>query len=97
MKKIDISKLKEDLKEICETVKFNAGIIKKRTLKKVCEKLEGRKEPRQIEIPITDDDMQMFGKMMFRNETINWVFQTQYGENIEVIFMTQDEYEQRGK
>ena len=52
----------------------------------------------QIEIGISEYDLDQFReKLINKSETITWMFKTKDGCNIEVIFMNQDELNQRNK
>ena len=50
-----------------------------------------------INIPITEFDLQDFKDIVYDNDTITWVFNTSEGREVELRFMSQDEYEQREK
>jgi len=53
-------------------------------------------EPLEIEIPITEFDLEDFKFMLENNETINGTFNDiKTGKAISVSFMTEDELEQR--
>ena len=50
----------------------------------------------QIEIGISEHDLDQFReKLINKNETIIWTFQSNTGEYIETVFMNQDELDQR--
>lgn len=50
---------------------------------------------KEINIPITEYDLEKFKDVVYSNETVEWSFETQDGETILVNFMTEDELEQR--
>lgn len=52
---------------------------------------------KEINIPITEYDLEMFKDIVYHNTTERWSFDTQDGETIQVNFMSEDELEQREK
>jgi hypothetical protein len=54
------------------------------------------KPKRTIYIPISESDVDMFKGIVYDNDTIEWMFPTeQDGEWIDIVFMSEDEHEQR--
>ena len=49
----------------------------------------------KIEIDLTENDLEAFKEMLQKNETITWFFEEEEGRTIEVVFMSEDEKEQR--
>jgi hypothetical protein len=46
----------------------------------------------QMNIPITEDDLEMFKKLVYNGETFTWVFQTEDSEElIEINFVQEEE------
>jgi hypothetical protein len=55
------------------------------------------KPKRSIYIPISEFDLDLFKDIVYDNSTIEWSFPTeQDGEWIDIVFMSDDEHEQRG-
>jgi len=55
--------------------------------------IEGK---RSIYIPISESDVDMFKGIVYDNNTMEWSFPTeQDGEWIDIVFMSEEEYEQR--
>jgi len=55
------------------------------------------KPKRSIYIPISECDLDLFKDIVYDNSTIEWSFPTeQDGEWIDIVFMSDDEHEQRG-
>lgn len=52
---------------------------------------------KEINIPITEYDLELFKDIVYKNEELYWEFETQDGELIQVNFMSEDELEQREK
>lgn len=52
---------------------------------------------KEINIPITEYDLEEFKDVVYMNLSFNWSFDTQDGETIQVNFMSEDELEQRSK
>jgi hypothetical protein len=51
---------------------------------------------RSIYIPISESDVDMFKGIVYDNNTMEWSFPTeQDGEWIDIVFMSEEEYEQR--
>ena len=51
---------------------------------------------RTIYIPISESDLDMFKGIVYDNDTKEWMFPTeQDGEWIDIVFMSEDEHEQR--
>jgi hypothetical protein len=51
---------------------------------------------RTIYIPISESDVDMFKGIVYDNDTMEWMFPTeQDGEWIDIVFMSEEEYEQR--
>ena len=56
------------------------------------------KGKRTIYIPISESDIDMFKGIVYDNETMEWMFPIeQDGEWIDIVFMSEDEHEQRSK
>jgi hypothetical protein len=56
--------------------------------------IEGK---RSIYIPISESDVDMFKGIVYDDNTMEWSFPTeQDGEWIDIVFMSEGEYEQRG-
>jgi hypothetical protein len=54
------------------------------------------KPKRTIYIPISESDVDMFKGIVYDNDTMEWMFPTeQDGEWIDIVFMSEDEHEQR--
>jgi hypothetical protein len=52
---------------------------------------------RSIYIPISESDVDMFKGIVYDDNTMEWSFPTeQDGEWIDIVFMSEGEYEQRG-
>ena len=49
----------------------------------------------KIEIDLTDDDVHNFYNVTDRNQTIDWTYKANDGTNVDVEFISQDEWEQR--
>lgn len=52
---------------------------------------------KQINIPITEYDLEDFKSVVYNNTCFDWSFTTDDGETIQVNFMSEDELEQREK
>jgi hypothetical protein len=54
------------------------------------------KPKRSIYIPISESDLDLFKDIVYDNSTIEWSFPTEKdGEWIDIVFMSDDEHEQR--
>jgi hypothetical protein len=54
------------------------------------------KPKRTIYIPISESDVDMFKGIVYDNDTMEWMFPTeQDGEWIDIVFMSENEHEQR--
>ncbi len=51
----------------------------------------------KVEVPITECDLELFKGCAYDNSTFDWTFPDQHGNQINVEFMSQDEFDQRGK
>lgn len=53
----------------------------------------------EIEVPITDYDLELFQDIINNNNTAQWVFDDIHynGRTVSITYMTEDELEQRGK
>ncbi len=50
---------------------------------------------REINVPISEYDLEEFKDVVYMNSSFNWVFETKDGESIQVNFMNEEELEQR--
>lgn len=50
----------------------------------------------QMDVNISEGDIEDFQDVVFKNETFSWVFKTHNGVDVNINFMSDDEYEQRG-
>ncbi len=51
----------------------------------------------ELNIPISEGDGEDMADIVYNNGTIKWTFSTESGIPINITFMSDDEYEQRGK
>jgi len=52
---------------------------------------------KEINIPITEYDLEEFKDVVYMNLSFDWSFETQDGDTIQVNFMSTEELEQREK
>jgi len=52
---------------------------------------------KEINIPITEYDLEEFKDVVYMNLSFDWSFTTDDGDTIQVNFMSEDELEQRKK
>lgn len=50
-----------------------------------------------VDIPISESDLEDFKDIIYKNDTITWIFKDKEGNDIELRFMSEDECEQRQK
>ena len=52
---------------------------------------------KEINIPITEYDLEEFKDVVYMNSSFDWSFITDDGDTVQVNFMSEDELEQREK
>lgn len=52
---------------------------------------------KEINIPITEYDLEKLKDVVYRNLSFSWSFETDEGDRIHANFMSEDELEQREK
>lgn len=49
----------------------------------------------KVEVPITECDLDMFNEVVYSNNTFSWTFPDQYDNQVNIEFISQDEFDQR--
>jgi len=50
-----------------------------------------------VEINLGENDLDDFREMIEKNETMTWCFEDQFGVTVDLVFMNDDEFQQRRK
>lgn len=58
--------------------------------------IENKKQIK-IEVGITENDIEMFKDIVYKNQRIKWDYESKTGEIVKIEFISEDEMEQRGK